>query len=336
MSRVRALIGTGRSLALSTWRRPNGRVGIPILAGLVVLAVTADFWAADKPVLLRLDGTLYLLPNLSDPVALRAHTNQSLLASMGDDDWLVPPLVAWGPNEHDKGERPLAAPSSRHLLGTDAARRDVLARLIHGSRASLTISLAAVALYVMLGTLLGLFAAYFGGLLDAVTSRLSEAVIAMPAMFLVLAVMGVTEQAGQGAMILVVSLVYWTRVARLVRAEVLRLKRTEFVAAALALGFSHLRIMFRHILPNAMAPVLVTATFGIASAMLLEASLSFLGFGTPDSTASWGGLLHGAMGHFHAWWLVVFPGAAIFLAVMGCNLTGEALRDALDPRSRPD
>ena len=327
-------IVSSRDLWRSIVRRPSGRWGLSLLGVLVFVALSADFLASDKPLCASLGGRLYLLSNLRSPAALQADTNQSLLERMDETDWLVPPLIAWGPNEHDKGETPLAPPSTRHFLGTDSARRDVLARLIHGSRISLLVGLLSVAIYVTLGTLLGLCAGYFGGFVDAVISRATEAVIALPTLFLVLAVMGVVEQAGVGALVLVIGLVYWTRVARLVRAETLRLKAMEFITAAEALGFSTRRIMFRHVLPNALGPVLVTATFGMASAILMEASLSFLGFGTPDSTASWGGLLHGAMGHFQAWWLVIFPGAATFLTVMGYNLLGEALRDVLDPRLR--
>jgi peptide/nickel transport system permease protein len=148
--------------------------------------------------------------------------------------------------------------------------------------------------------------------------------------------MGVVEGAGIGTMMVVIGLVYWTRVARLVRAEALRVRQLAFIEAAVALGYSGHRIILRHILPNTMGPILVTATFGFAAAILVEASLSFLGFGTPDTTASWGGLLRGAMGNFRAWWLVIFPGAAVFLTVTAYNLTGEALRDALDPRLRHD
>jgi len=136
--------------------------------------------------------------------------------------------------------------------------------------------------------------------------------------------------------VVVVGLVYWTRVARLVRAEALRVREMDFVAAAITLGYSDLRIMVRHILPNTLGPVWVTATFGVASMILVEASLSFLGFGAPDDMASWGSLLRGAMGNFHAWWLVLFPGLTIFTVVSAYNLAGEALRDALDPHLRAE
>ncbi|MBI5507333.1 MAG: ABC transporter permease [Deltaproteobacteria bacterium] len=334
-------MSTIRTVAISTTdvfrlllQRRGGRAGLPGVVLLVLIATSADFLASDKPLLLSLGGHLYVLPNLFDPVALTAHSNQSLFRTMAAGDWLVAPLVPFGMNEQDKDELPLSPPSTRHLLGTDGARRDVLARLIHGSRISLAVGLLSVLITITLGTVLGLTAGFVGGPIDAVISRASETMIAVPALFLVLAVMGVVEQAGVGATILVIALVSWARVARLVRAETLRLREMEFVTAAVALGFSTRRILFHHILPNAMAPILVSATFGMASAILMEASLSFLGFGTPDSHASWGGLLHGAMGSFHAWWLVIFPGAAIFATVMAYNLTGDALRDILDPRLR--
>jgi len=251
---------------------------------------------------------------------------------MDGDGWMVPPPVGWAQNQQDKGARPLAPPSARHWLGTDSARRDVLARLVHGSRVSILVGVVSVSIYVILGSLLGLLAAYFGGWVDVVISRLTEAVLTIPVFFLVLAVMGVVQEAGVVTMMVVIGLVYWTRVARLVRAEALRVRAQEYIDAAIALGFSTPRILLRHILPNTTGPILVTATFGVAGAILIEAALSFLGFGTPDTVASWGGLLRGAMGNFHAWWLVLFPGFTIFAVVTAYNLAGEALRDLLDPR----
>jgi len=323
-----------RPALAAVWRRPGGRFGLSALALLVLVAALGDFLASDKPLALALGGELYLFPNLHDVPALRAHTTQSLVASMGAEDWLVPVLVPWGPNQQDIGQPPLAAPSGRHWLGTDTARRDVLARLIHGARVSILVGVIAVALYVALGTLLGLVAGYYRGWVDAVVSRLTEVLLSIPVFFLILAVMGLVEQAGVLALVVVIALVYWTRIARLVRAETLRLRELEYVQAARALGFSDLRVMLRHVLPNAAGPIWVAATFGVAGTILIEASLSFLGFGAPDTVASWGGLLRGAMGNFHAWWLVLFPGAAIFVTITATNLAGEALRDALDPRLR--
>ncbi len=319
-----------------TWRRLSRRGGARLGAGIVALvllvAAAADFLASDRPLAARFQGELYWLPALSDPPALRPLTFADLEAQLGPDDWLVRPLIAWGPNAQDKTSQPLAAPSPRHWLGTDGSRRDVLARLIHGTRVSLLVGVVAVAIYLVIGTLLGLVAGYVGGLVDSVISRTAEAVMTIPVFFLILAVMGVMEQAGIGTMMVVIGLVYWTHIARLVRAETLRVRAFPFVEAAVALGYSTPRILLRHILPNVSGPILVAATFGVASTILVEASLSFLGFGTPDATASWGGLLRGAMGNFHAWWLAAFPGTAIFVTVMAYNLLGEALRDALDPR----
>lgn len=318
------------------WRRPGGRFGLVVLAGLVLLALSADFLASDKPIVLSLDGELYFGANLTDPLALRTHTVESLSHSMSASDWMIAPPIPWGPNQQDTGRTALAAPNARHWLGTDTARRDVMARLIHGARVSLFVSLFAVAIYVGIGTLLGLLAAYVGGWVDIVISRVTEIFLTVPVFFLILAVMGVVERAGIGSMVAVIGLVYWTRVARLVRSEALRVRQLEYVQAAVALGLSAPRIMLRHILPNTMGPILVTATFGIAGTILLEAALSFLGFGTPDTTASWGGLMRGAMGNFHAWWLALFPGLTIFITVTAFNIAGEALRDALDPRLRSE
>jgi peptide/nickel transport system permease protein len=326
--------GPWRQLWRRTLAHREAKLGVAIIACLFLVAAGADFLAADKPIALRLGGETWWLPNLTEPAALRSETTQSLAERLGPDDWLVPTLVPWGPNQHDKGEAPLAPPSLQHWLGTDTARRDVLARLIHGTRVSIMVGVLSVALYILIGTILGLGAAWFGGWIDVVVSRVTEVLLAIPVFFLILAVMGVVERAGIGMMMLVIGLVYWTRVARLVRAEALRVRNLEFIQAAVALGYSGRRIMFRHILPNTLGPVLVTATFGIAGAILIEASLSFLGFGTPDDVASWGGLLRGAMGNFHAWWLVLFPGLTIFATVTAYNLAGEALRDALDPRLR--
>lgn len=303
-----------------------------MLVTLVGLALAADLVASEMPLLVRYRGHHYVLPNIFDPAALRTHTMGTLLASMEEDDWLIATPIPWGPNQQDKGHPALAAPSGSHWLGTDIARRDVLARLVHGSRVTLLVGVVSVSIYVLIGTFLGLLAGYLGGWVDALVSRVTEAVLSLPVFFLVLAVMGVMERAGIGTLMVVIGLVYWTRIARLVRAEALRLRSMEFVVAAKALGYSPLRIMAHHILPNAIGPVLVAATFGMAGAVLVEAALSFLGFGTPDTMASWGGLLYGVMGNFHAWWLVVFPGAAIFATVMAYNIAGEVVRDVLDPR----
>jgi len=327
-------LGPIQEIASRMWRLRAGKASWVVIFALLGIAIGADFVASDKPLLLSYHGHFYVFPNITDPPELRAHNLQSLEDTMWSVDWMVPPPIPWGQNQQDKTGSPLSAPSRAHWLGTDNARRDVMARLVHGARVSIAVGLISVSIYILLGTLMGMFAGYFGGWVDVIISRLIEIIMTVPVFFLILAVMGMTESAGIGIMMLVIGLVYWTHVARLVRTEVLRLRQLEFVEAAQALGYSDARIMFRHILPNALGPILVAATFGVAGAILVEASLSFLGFGTPDSTASWGGLLRGAMGNFHAWWLVLFPGLAIFVTVSAYNIAGEVLRDVLDPRLR--
>ncbi len=316
------------------WARRGVRGAGYTLAAMTLLALGADFLASSKPLVTRFHGTLYVLPNLTDPKELRPYGLEELRAAMDEGDWLVPPLVPWGPNEQDKGRAGIEAPSARHWLGTDGSRRDVLARLIHGTRVALGFGVATVTLYVCLGTLLGLLAGYFGGLVDAALSRLTEILLALPVFFIVLAVAGLVEGASLGTMLLVMALVSWTRVARLVRAETARLKRQDFVVAAIAGGASPLRVMGRHILPHAITPVLVLTSFGLAGAVLTEESLTFLGFGAPEHLPTWGGLLHVAVGRWHAWWLALAPGGALFALIFSYNLIGEALRDVLDPTLR--
>jgi peptide/nickel transport system permease protein len=299
------------------------RVSLYVICGIALLALVADFVASDRPILLRFHGALYICPNLTNPASLRAHDNRRLLDEMGPADWAVFPLVPWGYNSHDM-DAVLAPPSTQHWLGTDSGGRDVLARVVHGSRVSLAV-----------GVLLGSVSAYFGGLLDLVLMRIVEIVHAVPTILVLVTMLALIMPTGWKsvvAMMIVIGLVRWTDVARLVRGEILRIRTMQYVEAARALGAGHARILFRHILPNALSPVLVTATFAMASAILLEGALSFLGFGIPEDMASWGGMLNDVRGHTGAWWLAVFPGAAIFLTVTVYNLAGEGLRDAIDPR----
>ena len=189
----------------------------------------------------------------------------------------------------------------------------------------------AVAIYVLIGIFIGTLAGYFRGWVDMALSRVIEIVICFPAFFLILAVLAFLQPSMINIMI-VIGITGWTTEARLVRGEFLRLTDQEFVLAAKALGVSDWRIIFRHILPNGIAPVLVAASFGVASAILIESSLSFLGFGISIPIPSWGGILNEARESFRYWWVTIFPGLAIFSAVTAYNLVGEGVRDALDPR----
>lgn len=316
-------------------RRLN-RASLGIILLLFGVAATADFVASDLPIVLHLDDELYLFPNLKRPPALRSYDNQRLLARMGENDWAVFPPVPWGYNTHDL-DQVLTPPSGTHWLGTDDSGRDVMARVVHGSRVSLAVGVLSVLVLISIGVLIGSVSAYFGGVLDLLLMRIVEIVHSVPTLLFLVTMLALIMPSGWWsviAMMVVIGLVRWTDVARLVRGEILRIKTLEYVQAAHLLGMSHARVLLVHILPNAMSPVLVTATFAMASAILLEGALSFLGFGIPDDMASWGSLLNEVRGHTQAWWLAVFPGAAIFVTVTAYNLAGEGLRDAIDPRLR--
>jgi peptide/nickel transport system permease protein len=226
----------------------------------------------------------------------------------------------------------LEAPSSKHLLGTDAEGRDVLSRMVYGSRVSLSVGLIAVSIYTLIGLLIGALSGYYGGKLDIFFSRLIEIVMCFPTFFLILTLLALLGSSIYYVM-LAIGLTGWTGIARLTRGEFLKLRNQDFVTACRAEGMSNRRIIFKHILPNSLAPILVSVSFGIASAILVESALSFLGFGVPPPTPSWGELLSQSRSYMRiAWWLMAFPGIAIFITITCFNLMGEGLRDALDPR----
>jgi peptide/nickel transport system permease protein len=224
-------------------------------------------------------------------------------------------------------------PGGRHHLGTDDLGRDVLARMIHGARISLTVGFLATLISLVVGSLLGSLAGYYGGAADWVVSRVIEIVLCFPFLILVLGIVALFGPSLYTIMI-ALGLTSWTTEARFVRGEFLRIREMEFAYAARASGARDARIILRHLLPNALAPVLVSASFGVASAILTESALSFLGFGVPLPTATWGSILHAAEQNIeYAWWLVIFPGVAIFLTVAAFNVIGDRFRDALDPRA---
>ena len=241
--------------------------------------------------------------------------------------WLSPQ----DPNSYDLSAV-LQAPSWAHWLGTDDQGRDVASRLIHGCRISVSVGFVAVGIYVLVGIVIGGMAGYFGSWIDMVVSRLIEVVICFPVFFLILTVLAFIGPSIYNIMI-VIGLTSWTGIARLVRGEFLKQRSQDYVQAARVVGGSAQRIMFRHILPNSLAPVLVSATFGIAGAILIESSLSFLGFGVQPPTPSWGDLLSQSRNYIDiAWWLNFFPGVAIFMTITALNVVGEGLVDAIDPR----
>ncbi len=223
-----------------------------------------------------------------------------------------------------------------HPLGTDELGRDTLSRLLHGGRVSLTVGLVAMVTTVATGALIGITAGFLGGWIDTLLMRFVDTMLCFPQVFLLLVVAAFVPPTLL-SISLVIGLTSWMEVSRIVRAEILHLKEQDFVAAARALGASRARIMFRELLPNAAAPILVAATLKVASAVLMESYISYLGYGVQPPLASWGNMLTNAQGYFDTVpWLAILPGAAITLTVMGFNFLGDGLRDALDPRLRMD
>jgi len=226
----------------------------------------------------------------------------------------------------------LSPPSWQHWFGTDELGRDVLSRIIFGARISLKVGFVAVGIAVSIGTVVGLVSGYYSGLVDATLMRFVDIMLCFPAFFLILAVITVREPSIWNIMI-VIGLTGWMGVARLVRAETLSIREMDYITAARCIGCSDARIIFRHILPNAMSPVLVSASLGVAGAILTESALSFLGIGVLPPTPSWGNILTSGKDYIEfAWWLSLFPGLSILITVLAYNLLGEGIRDALDPR----
>jgi peptide/nickel transport system permease protein len=226
----------------------------------------------------------------------------------------------------------LLAPSFHHWLGTDQYGRDILSRLIYSSRISLSVGLVAVTIYVFIGTTTGCLAGYYGGWVDGLLMRITDIFLCIPTFLLILMVVAFVGPSIFNIMV-VIGLTSWTDVARLVRGEILSLKEREFIQAARVIGMKDSRIILKHLLPNALGPVLVVATLGIGGAILVESSLSYLGLGVQPPTPSWGNMLEEGKEHLtDAWWLITFPGLAILFTVLGYNLLGEGLRDLLDPR----
>jgi ABC-type dipeptide/oligopeptide/nickel transport system permease subunit len=247
--------------------------------------------------------------------------------------WLAPQL----PGEQRLGER-LAPPawvaggSARYPLGTDHLGRDVLSRVMHGARISMALALLAVVVAASVGSALGVLAGYCGGVVDLVVMKVVEVFLSIPFVLLAIVIMTLFGQ-GLAVLLLVLCLNRWIHYCRVVRGEALSLREREFVQAARALGAGHVSIMLRHILRNTVPSILVVGTFTMATVILLEASLSFLGLGVPVQIPTWGVMLNESRGYMiPAWWTAVFPGLAIFVTILGANLLGDGLRDLMDPR----
>jgi peptide/nickel transport system permease protein len=228
----------------------------------------------------------------------------------------------------------LQGPTGEHPFGTDTVGRDILARTVHGGRISMLIGITAALLEIVVGVIIGAVAGYYGGLIDAILMRFTEAMLNIPQIFLLI-VMSKIVGGSVLFIIVIIGLTSWMYVARIVRAEFLSIKENEFILAAKAIGTPTSQIIFKHILPNSVAPIVVAATLGVANAILSEAYISFLGLGVQPPTPTWGNMLDGSYNYIEtAPWLWIFPGLLIVLTVLSINFVGDGLRDALDPRSR--
>lgn len=322
------------------WRRvrrdPFAMGGFYTIVLLFAVSYFAPVLANNKPIVMRYEEHFYF-PAVVELIPFRWFVKYHELNHMDFDQVkrdpsqsLVMPPIPFSPVATSLDER-LSPPSRRHYMGTDELGRDIIARMIHGAGISLKVGFVAVGISLLIGLFMGAIAGYYGGPVDVMVSRLIEVVICFPFLFLILAVIAFLPPSIYNIMI-VIGITRWTDIARYTRGEFIRLKGREFTEAARALGASDRKIIFKHILPNSMAPVLVTATFGIANAILIEAALSFLGLGVQPPMASWGGILSSAREQDFAWWMTTFPGLAIFISVTAYNLLGEGLRDATDPR----
>jgi peptide/nickel transport system permease protein len=305
-------------------RRNRRRIDPSIRSGVLWRQISVS-------ALIVLIGTI--LSYIFVPRRLDATDYKAMVASGKASGAVFAPIpYGYGRTDLKVREQP---PSGQHWLGTDDVGSDVLCRLIHGSRISLSVGFVAVGISSIIGVIIGAILGYSGGKADFIGMRLVEIMMAVPVFFLIITIVAFFPRSLFNIM-LIIGLTTWTEDARFVRAEFFKLRRQDFVQAAISLGLPLRSILFRHMLPNAIAPVLVNATFGIAGAIFIEAALSFLGFGVAPPTPSWGQILSlgvSTTGRF-LWWLTLFPGLAIFFTVLAYNLVGEALRDAIDPRLR--
>lgn len=320
---------------------------------LILVALFAPAIAGTKPIICRYKGNIYF-PALGylnsaweNPVFYRDKFRRIYPKNLREKDpesWAVWPLKYQDPYRrvHDgewEGQpgnptQDKGSPNRFNLFGTNQAGVDVFAQMVHGTTIALLVGFVSMGIAGAIGITFGALAGYLGGWVDMLLSRVTEVVMCIPTLVLILSLIAILEKPTIWHMMAIIGCTGWTGIARLARAEFLKLRGSEFVIAAQAVGVGQLRIMFRYILPNAMAPILVPITFGIAAAILIESGLSFLGFGAPPPNPSWGTLLSAGRTNLKLWWLIFFPGTAIFLAVLAYNLIGEGLQEATDPRLR--
>ncbi len=322
------------------WRRfkrnPIALAGFYTVCFLVFMALFADFIANDKPYYLHFGGKAYFPIFRSYLVGAKLGQWPPELVNVDfkklEGAKAIFPPIPYRPTNINLLE-PVEPPSRRHWFGTDKLGRDVVAGMIHGSRISLSIGFVAVGIAVVIGVVLGAIAGYFGSWIDLVISRFFEVMLSIPTFFLLITVAALLPPSIFLTMA-IIGMTGWVGIARFTRNEFLRIRNQDYVTSAIALGVTDRKVMFKHILPNALAPVIVSVVLGIAGAILVESSLSFLGIGVPAELVTWGSILQEASTTTFAWWLAVFPGFAIFITVLAYYLVGEGLREVLDPRLR--
>jgi peptide/nickel transport system permease protein len=350
-----------RGFWAEAWRRFRRRKLAMAALGYVVLmalvAILSPAIVGTKPIVCKYKGTIYF-PALGyfnerwenpifriDGIGRQYST---LLKVKDPESWAIWPLVFQDPKRPVmEGEWPgqpgnptpnpalgIGQPSRHNWFGTTQEGFDVFAVMVHGTRTALLVGFVSMGIAAAIGITIGALAGYLGGWVDMIISRLIEVVMCIPLLVLILALVAVIPNPSIWHLMVIIGVTGWTGIARLTRAEFLKLREMDFVIAARALGARTPRIMFLHVLRNALAPILVPITFGIASAILLEAALSYLGFGLRPPNISWGLLLANARDNHNLWWLIVFPGAAVFLTVLAYNLIGEGWQEATDPRLR--
>ncbi len=325
--------GSLRHAIRAVSRRRFAGVCALLLAMLALVTVFAEELASSRPIACRFHGHVHLLANVTHPHALAHVTPAKFDAEKEPGDFAVWPLVACGARQPCG---PAVAPplaSRAHPLGTDGSGRDVFARLVYGTRSAFAVAVLAVAAFVALGAALGAIAGFFGGGIDFLVARAVETLSAFPVPLLALVVQALVPRAGGWSLVAVIAALRWTEVARLVRAEVLAVAPLDYVTAARALGASPMRVLYKHVLPMTISPIVVSAVLGLGQIVLLESALDFLRVGLPASVPTWGEMLSESREHFSAWWLLLLPGALVFGSVIATNALGEALRDALDPRA---
>ncbi len=310
-----------------------------LLCGMLLLSLFSEFLANDRPLLLRYQGSWYVPvareynPRLFGQGETFVVDYRALTARMGEDGWALWPPIGWGPYESDPALESYPAPPGRgHLLGTDDKGRDLLVRLIYGFRLSMVFALSVWVLSFAIGVSWGAVQGYFGGRVDFYGQRFSEIWSAVPVFFLLLILIAVFTPSL--SLLIVLSAAFgWTGIAQYQRAEFLNLRRRDFVEAARALGASHARIIFRHVLPNAITPLVTFTPFTIAGGITSIAALDYLGFGVPPPTPSWGELLRQALSHFtSAWWIATFTVGSMFTVLLLLVFINEGVREVFDPR----